>query len=158
MEVDPKKQLNRYLNQIGSLKEELVHHENERSVDQWKIKELEHQVGTLGKLRQNLEQDLVLEREKYLALEESHKHLRLQMDKSERLADDLNRKLRQLRSEARVISHKIQQSYAELSTRRKISESLDGVPFNNSDDEHDGDGDEDEMDLSICLLYTSRCV
>lgn len=140
--------LRKYKNQVKLLTEEIAHHENEQSVRDWQIDELKVKLRSVTEELKNVKQDLAFETQRSQTLEEANSELQLRLRESKSQHTAILQELEQLKSEKRVISERIRQSYVELGTRRKISTNL--IPDNNSDEEYeykDGNGNGEDHDV-----------
>ncbi|CAH02124.1 uncharacterized protein KLLA0_B04455g [Kluyveromyces lactis] len=144
--------LQKYANQIKILSEEITHYENEQSVKEWAIKDLNEKLNNLNEQIQTLRQDLRIETERCQSLEDANTELQSKYNKSEASRQEMMHELEQLNNEKRVISEKIRQSYIKLGTKRKIGDKL--VPDNNSDDENHDDGPHHEEDDVVNAVNT----
>lgn len=140
--------LRKYKNQVKLLTEEVAHHENEQSVRDWQIDELKVKLRSVTEELKNVKQDLAFETQRSQTLEEANSELQLRLRESKSQQTAILQELEQLKSEKRVISERIRQSYVELGIRRKISTNL--IPDNNSDEEYeykDGNGNGEDHDV-----------
>lgn len=133
MDADTKKQLNRYVNQIGLLNDEIAQLQHDQSLRDWEVKELDKKNSDLSRKIETLVKDLTYEKGRASAIEEECLILSHQLQQANKMKDSIAGELALLKREERVISSRIQESYRKLSERRKLSKSLSDVPFNNSD-------------------------